>query len=182
MDVNHKMEIKHTKNWLQDIIIAHNICPFAKREFDRDSIHYELLNNSNAEEQLQTLISTCKLLDSDEKIETALIIIPHGLNDFDDYLDFLAMSNALLERQGYEGIYQLASFHPNYCFEGATEDDASNYTNRAPYPTLHLIREASLEKVLKSFPNPEKIPERNIDYTRQLGLEVMQKMLNDCQK
>jgi len=179
---NPKTEITHTQSWLKDIIIAHNICPFAKREFDKGSIHYELIDSSKIEEQLQALISNCKALDSNEEIETSLLIFPHGLNSFDDYLDFLALANALMEKQGYEGVYQLASFQPNYCFEGVTEDDASNYTNRSPYPTLHLIREVSLEKVLESYPNPEKIPERNIEYTRELGIEKMQKMLDNCQK
>ena len=174
--MNTPLEITRTKNWLKNVIIAHNICPFAKREFERESIHYELVESENLEEQLQHLISVCNLLDSDNTVETSLLIYPKGLNDFDDYLDFLALANALMEKHGYEGIYQLASFHPDYCFEGAEQDDPSNYTNRAPYPTLHLIREASLEKVLADYPNPEKIPERNIEYTRQLGLETMQKM------
>lgn len=177
-----EIEIKYTKNWLQSFIIAHNICPFAKQEFDKDTILYELVNSPKVEEQLQTLISTCKLLDNDDQIETALLIFPKGLNNFDDYLDFLAISNALMEKQGYEGVYQLASFHPDYCFEGVAEDDASNYTNRSPYPTLHLIREASLEKALESYPNPEKIPERNIEYTRKLGIKTMQKLLQECQQ
>jgi len=172
--------IQHTKNWLKTVIIAHNICPFAKREFDKESIHYEVIHSAEMEEQLQSLISNCQLLDSDKNLETSLLIFPKGLNDFDDYLDFLAMANALLEKQGYEGIYQLASFHPNYCFEGVEADDASNYTNRAPYPTLHLIREASLEKVLENYPEPEKIPQRNIEYTRQLGSQAMQNMLDKC--
>lgn len=174
------IEVQHTKNWLQNIIIAHNICPFAKREFDRDSIYYKRIDSAKVEEQLQVLISTCQLLDSNKDVETSLLIFPNGLNDFDDYLDFLALANALLEKQGYEGVYQLASFHPKYCFDGVAEDDASNYTNRAPYPTLHLIREASLEKVLENYPNPEKIPERNIEYTQQLGQKSMQKMLDEC--
>ncbi len=172
--------IQHTRKWLQSVIIEHNICPFAKKEFERDSIHYEVAESSNREDQLLLMISICKLLDLDDSIETSLIIYPNGLNQFDDYLDFLALANALLERQGYEGTYQLASFHPQYQFEGVAKDDASNYTNRSPYPTLHLIREASLEKALKSYPDPEKIPERNIEYTRKLGLKTMQDMLRKC--
>lgn len=172
--------IQHTKNWLETVIIAHNICPFAKREFDKNTIHYEAINSAEIEKQLQSLIANCQLLDSNKAIETSLLIYPIGLNNFDDYLDFLAIANALLEKQGYEGIYQLASFHPEYCFEGTEINDASNYTNRSPYPTLHLIREESLEKALANYPDPEKIPQRNIAYTRQLGKQKMQKMLDKC--
>jgi len=96
--------------------------------------------------------------------------------NFDDYLDFLEISNQLLIDQGYEGVFQLASFHPDYCFADTSPDDPANYTNRSPWPMLHIIREASLEQVLQNYPNPEDIPQRNIDYCRQLGLEVMQKM------
>ncbi len=169
--------IQHTKNWLENVIIGHNICPFAKRVFDADTIHYEVIESAQIEEQLQTLISTCQLLDVNSEIETSLLIYPQGLDNFDDYLDFLALANALLEKQGYEGIYQLASFHPEYCFEGVDADDASNYTNRSPYPTLHIIQEESLEKALENYPEPEKIPERNIEYTRQLGQIKMQELL-----
>lgn len=180
--ITSELAVQHTKNWLKTFIITHNICPFAKRVYDENSIHYEVIKNAQIEEQLQVLITICKQLDADNKIETSLLIYPHGLEDFDDYLDFLAMANALLEKQGYEGVYQLASFHPSYCFEGVDEDDASNYTNRSPYPTLHLIREASLEKVLMNYPEPEKIPLRNIEYTRQLGSQEIQKILDLCSK
>jgi len=175
-----QLVVEPIKRWIQNIIIEHNICPFAKRVFDQDSIHYDVIDSANLEEQLQALIANCVLLDKDPEIETSLIIYPNGLDDFDIYLDFLAIANALLEKQGYEGTYQLASFHPDYCFEGVDEDDACNYTNRAPYPTLHLIREASLETALKNYPDPEKIPQRNIEYTRQLGQKKMKKMLGAC--
>ncbi len=92
----------------------------------------------------------------------------------------MAIANALIEKQGYEGIYQLASFHPDYCFEGVEQDDASNYTNRSPYPMLHLIREASLEKVLAHYPDPEKIPVRNIAYTQEMGQASLQHLLDSC--
>jgi hypothetical protein len=174
--------ITHTKKWLSGFIIHHNICPFAKHEFDKGSIYYDVVDSDSLEEQLQALILACSKLDNETEIETTLLIFPRGLDDFDEYLDFLALSNALMEKQGYEGVYQLASFHPDYCFEGVPEDDASNYTNRAPYPTLHLIREDSLEKVLANYPNPEKIPERNIEFTQKLGVKALQKFLTSCYK
>ena len=94
-----------------------------------------------------------------------------GLEDFDDYLDFLAVAEALLVEQGYEGTYQLASFHPDYCFDGAEQDDPANFTNRSPWPMLHLLREAGLEQALAHYPEPEAIPERNIERMGQLGSE-----------
>jgi len=171
--------ISQTKKWLSGFIIEHNICPFAKREYDNDSIHYEVVLSEKLENQLQELIYSCEQLDNNEAIETSLLILPNGLFDFDDFLDFLALSNDLMHQQGYEGVYQLASFHPAYCFEGVDADDASNFTNRSPYPMLHLIREASLEKVLAHYPNPEDIPSRNIEYTRELGSATLQQLLKN---
>jgi len=178
--LNHQEIIAHSKNWLSRFIIQHNICPFAKREFDKGTIHYAVIDENKIEEQLQALILACNQLDNDSAIETTLVIFPQGLNEFDDYLDFLEIANALMHKQGYEGVYQLASFHPEYCFEGVETDDASNYTNRSPYPMLHLIREASLEKVLTKYPHPEKIPERNIEYTRGLGRKALENLLIGC--
>ncbi len=181
MITNTNMVISHTKNWLSTFIIKHNICPFAKREYDKGSIHYAVINNKNTEEQLLALIEECVRLDNNNNnIETSLLIYPNGLEDFDTYIDFLAVATALLEKQNYEGVYQLASFHPNYCFDGVSESDASNYTNRAPYPTLHLIREASLEKALANYPHPEGIPERNIEYIQNLGIDTVKQILLDC--
>jgi len=169
--------ISHTKKWLAGFIIKHNICPFAKREYDNDSIHYEVMLSNKLENQLQELIYSCEQLDKSEEIETSLLLLPNGLDDFDDYLDFLQLANDLMHQQGYEGVYQLASFHPDYCFDGVDAEDASNFTNRSPYPMLHLIRESSLEKVLAHYPNPENIPSRNIEYTRELGSVALQKLL-----
>jgi hypothetical protein len=178
--------ISHTKNWLSSFIIEHNICPFAKREFDKESIHYEVVINDKLENQLQELIYSCEQLDKETDIEdgleTSLLILANGLSDFDDYLDFLDLANELMHKQGYEGVYQLASFHPSYCFDGVDADDASNFTNRSPYPMLHLIREASLEKVLAHYPNPEDIPTRNIEYTREMGAKSLQILLQGCVK
>ena len=176
---NQSRIIKQTQNWLYKVVIAYSICPFAKREFDRGSIHYEVIVRDELEQQLEQLILSCEQLDEDPEIETSLLIFSHSLAGFYDYLDFVDIANQLMQKQGYEGVYQLASFHPEYCFEGADENDASNYTNRSPYPMLHLLREASLEKLLASYPDPESIPERNIELTRELGLKTMQKLLAD---
>ena len=171
--------IEQTKCWLKNVVIAHNICPFAKREFDRDSIHYQIMP-SDLRQSLDVFLTELQRLDNHAEIETSLLIYPNNLDDFDDYLDYHAIAQQLLVDNGYEGVYQLATFHPHYCFAGSDEADAANYTNRSPYPMFHIIREASLERVLKHYPNPEEIPERNIRYTRDLGLVVMRKMLKEA--
>lgn len=170
--------IKQTQAWLRSFIINYNICPFAKREDDRGSIHYCVIKSKNIEQCLEAVFSECQRLDNDEKIETTLLIFADHFSQFDDYLDFLALAESLLIEQQYEGIYQLASFHPFYCFEGEEVSDPANYTNRSPYPMLHLIRESSLERALQSYPNPELIPERNIKLTRELGSKKIQSILN----
>ena len=169
--------ISATKYWLETIVIGFNFCPFAKREFVRNSIQYQTVESVTLEDALYQLLDSMKALDSDPSIETTLLIFSRGFNKFDDYLDLLELSNQLLVDEGYEGTYQLASFHPNYCFEGVDEDDASNYTNRSPYPILHLLREESLEKVLDNIEHPESIPERNIELAQQKGRAFFEKIL-----
>ena len=172
--------IIQTKAWLTSFIIQYNICPFAKQEHNRESIYYSVIETNNTEYCLEAVITECLRLDVQTDIETTLIIYPNHFSQFEDYLDFLSLAESLLIAQNYEGIYQLASFHPQYCFEGENSMDPANYTNRSPYPMLHLIREASLERALKSFPHPELIPERNIKVTRELGLEKIQSILSNA--
>ncbi len=171
--------IKQSKLWVKEFVIKHNICPFAKREYDKESIHFDVVNNNKIESQLYAVIQACSELDNDDSIETTLLIYPVGLSQFETYLDFLELANQLLSKQGYEGLYQLASFHPDYYFEGVDKDDASNYSNRSPYPMLHLLRESSLEKALASYPNPELIPQRNIGYLQRMEAESLEKLLKN---
>lgn len=167
------------ETWLTAFIIKYNICPFAKKEYDKGSIYYAVIKSKNTALCLEAVFLECQRLDSQQEIETTLIIYPDHFIQFEDYLDFLSMAEALLFEQGYEGIYQLASFHPDYCFEGECQSDPANYTNRSPYPILHLIRESSLEKVLKTFPHPELIPQRNIALTRQMGIKKIQAIFDE---
>jgi len=169
--------ISQTQNWLDQFIIKHNICPFAQKEREKNSIRFVEDAEVNIEQLLENLIKECEYLDENSNTETTLIIFSSGLIDYDDYLDFVGMAERLLISLDYEGIYQLASFHPDYCFADSDENDAANYTNRSPYPMLHIIREKSLQIALDSFPNPEQIPERNINYCRDLGLNYVQQLL-----
>ncbi len=163
-----------TKNWLDDFIINYNICPFAGKVVEENSLYYFVDTANNIADCLHHLINECQRLDINNNIETTLLIYTDNFNSFDDFLDYLDLANELLMAQDYEGIYQLASFHPDYCFAETDNNDASNYTNRSPFPMLHLIREASIEKFLKSFPDPESIPVRNIELTRSLGRSKLQ--------
>ncbi|MCE8023347.1 DUF1415 domain-containing protein [Billgrantia aerodenitrificans] len=160
-----------TRDWVEGFVVAHNVCPFARRELVNDSIRFVEVSAAQWEPALQALVEECRRLDDTPQIETTLMLLRPGLEDFDDYLDFLDVAEALLIEQGYEGVYQLASFHPDYCFDGAEQDDPANFSNRSPWPMLHLLREAGLEHALAHYPDPEAIPERNIERMRQLGSE-----------
>ncbi|WP_432454277.1 MULTISPECIES: DUF1415 domain-containing protein [unclassified Agarivorans] len=170
---------QQTHQWLQSFVVKYNICPFAKREVERGSIRYKIVDSDDIEAQLATLLEECQILDTQPEIETTLFIIPQ-LSDFYDYLDFVDWSEGLLGEQGYNGVYQVASFHPDYCFANASKDDPSNYTNRSPYPMLHLIREQTITRLSRLHPDPEGIPETNIKLTQQLGLEALKQILYNC--
>ncbi len=172
--------ISQTEYWLSSVIIECNFCPFAKRELDRGSIRYSVIEDKKLEVCLHSIIDECVFLDGNDATETTLLIFPNAFTEFDDYLQLVEMAEDLIVQQGYESIYQLASFHPDYIFSDSKSDDAANYTNRSPYPMLHIIREASLEKALESYPEPERIPERNVEHARHLGLETMQAKLKAC--
>lgn len=169
--------VQQTKQWINDVVIALNFCPFAKSVFEKGLICYRAANNKNLEEDLFSMLALCKELDQNIELETGFIIYPSSYQDFDDYLDFLELANQLLVEQQYDGIYQLASFHPDYCFDNTELNASENFTNRSPYPMLHIIRESSLEKALESYNNPEEIPVRNIETANSKGAEFFKAAL-----
>lgn len=173
----HSDVIQSVRTWLSDIIIGHNFCPFAKREFERNTIAYTVSDVHSLKDATELFLSELQKLEQDTQIETSLIIFSCAFTDFDDYLDLVEMSQVLIDKSGYGGQFQLASFHPDYYFEGEPIEDLSHFTNRAPYPILHLLREQSVERVLKTYPDPENIPQRNIDKARQLGSEYWQRVM-----
>ena len=180
MNLQDQHWIETTQAWLKTIIIEYSICPFAKREMQRGSIFYAVSHERKLKTCLQLLLQECVRLNTDANIETSLLIYAGAFNLFDDYLDFLAMAEDLLIDEGYEGIYQLASFHPDYNFNESDGEDPANYTNRSPYPMLHLLRETSIDNAVNTYPDTDKIPERNMTVTRQLGLAKMQGLLAAC--
>lgn len=162
-----------TRAWVETFVVARNVCPFAGRELARDTIRYAAVDAEAPETALLALIEECRLLDADPGIETTLLVLSSGVEAFDDYLDLLALAEALLVDQGYEGVYQLASFHPDYVFAEADEEDPANFTNRSPWPMLHLLREEGLSRALAHYPDPEAIPERNVAAMRERGAEAL---------
>ena len=172
--------IIQTKCWLQSVVVECNFCPFAKRELDRGSVRFVVCDELKTESCVESVFEECVFLDSNEAVETTLIVFSKTFKSFDDFLDCVDIAEQLLTQQGYDGVYQMASFHPHYCFSDASDDDAANYTNRSPFPMLHLLREKSLEKALLSYPDPENIPKRNVDNAREIGFEEMKAKLDRC--
>ncbi|MBR9907645.1 MAG: DUF1415 domain-containing protein [Gammaproteobacteria bacterium] len=177
MSQNHQTITAQTARWVNDVIVAHNFCPFARREVEQQTIHYAVANNADRAQQLAQLLQLCQQLDNTPDIATTLFIIPEGVTNFDDFLDLVDVAERLLELEGYDGTYQLATFHPDYQFADSPADDAANYTNRAPYPTLHILREEGLSLALASYNKPERIPQRNIDYARSKGADYFADLL-----
>ncbi|GAC20921.1 DUF1415 domain-containing protein [Paraglaciecola arctica] len=165
------------KYWIDKVIVGQNFCPFAKKEIQRNTVRYAIFPATQVNDALSHLLEELAILDQKQNIQTTLLIFPSGFADFECYLDMLEMANSLISQGGYGGIYQLASFHPDYCFDGEDQNDPANYTNRSPYPILHILRESSIEAVLKHYPEPESIPENNITKARELGSSYLQSLL-----
>lgn len=172
--------IEHTTRWIKSVVIDCNFCPFAARVYNTQSIGYTVSGLSSVKEVLPLIQAEFERLDRDKSTETAFLILTGGFEDFDEYLGLVKKADRLLVKAGYEGIYQVASFHPAYCFQGSDEDDPANYTNRSPYPMLHFLRDDSVEKALAFFSHPETIPEKNIAFARTKGLPYMQMLLAAC--
>jgi len=169
--------ITKTKLWLEEVIIGLNFCPFAKKEFVNNTIDYYVCPQARLEKALEEVIERCRYLTEHPEVETSLVIFSLGFRKFEQYLDLVDYANELLIDSGFEGIIQIASFHPDYCFDGESPDDASNFTNRSPLPTIHLIREESLERVLSVYQNPEEIPDNNIALAREKGNKYFKQLL-----
>jgi len=169
---SHSDIVATIKIWLEKAVIGLNLCPFAKSVYVRDQIRFVVSDAATTEELATTLIDELSLLHAAEAahIDTTLLIHPNVLQDFADYNNFLGVADMIVEKMGLTGELQLASFHPDYQFEGTTEDDITNYTNRAPYPILHLLREKSLETALARYPDPDSIYRNNMEILRKLGL------------
>lgn len=163
--------IARTVAWLESAVIGLNLCPFAKAVHVRGQIRYVVSEATGKKELLRDLKRELSALQATPAAETdtTLLIHPRALRDFFAYNDFLSDADAALEELELDGTIQIASFHPDYCFADAATDDPSNFSNRSPYPMLHLLREESVERAVDAFPDPSKIYERNIETLRGLS-------------
>ena len=169
---SHDAAIASTCAWIERAVIGLNLCPFAKSVYVKRQIRYVVSDAQtpvalldNLEVELRTLVQTDPAV-----VETTLLIHPQALADFLEYNEFLDVAETALKRLGLRGVIQIASFHPQYQFAGTASDDVTNYTNRSPYPMLHLLREASVEQALAAVPEAKDIPQRNIETMRRLGV------------
>ena len=164
--------LQDTVRWLERAVIGLNLCPFAKGVHGKGQIHYVVSSATDGAQLLQELGDELKALAeiSPEERDTTLLIAPACFPDFLDFNDFLELADQLLNALDLEGILQIASFHPAFQFGGTTADDVTNCTNRAPYPTLHLLREDSIDRAVQAYPEAEAIYERNMEVLEQLGM------------
>ena len=170
--------ITATRDWVERAVIGLNLCPFAKSVFVKKQVRYALTAAASADELLAELeAELTRLANTDATdLDTTLLIHPLAMSDFLDYHFFLAEADALLRNLDYEGVFQIASLHPQYEFAGSDPDDIANFTNRSPYPTLHLLRESSIDRAVAAFPDAESIFERNIETMQRLGHDGWKKL------
>ncbi|GGG60171.1 hypothetical protein GCM10011403_16850 [Pseudohongiella nitratireducens] len=170
--------------WIDRFVVGLGLCPFARQPVEGEQVKIVVSPAHDSEALLEELQQQLLWLDAQppRATETTLIVVKEMLGDFLDYNDFLDLADALLINLGWDGRFQFASFHPDYQFAGTDPDDAENYTNRAPWPILQLLREDSLETVLASYPNPGQIPERNIAAMNRLGSTALAELLQKCRE
>lgn len=171
---------KQVEKWLTSVVIDLNLCPFAQREYRQNKIRFKVSGAESENNVVDDLVSELVLLTKHNDIETSLLILPSAFAEFRFFNDFLGFADDLLCEMHLDGVYQIASFHPDYQFAGTQANDAENHTNRSPYPILHLLREASLEQAIARHPNTDQIPNDNIALMNTLGNKHMTSLMNDC--
>ena len=176
--------IDTTKLWLDRFVIGLNLCPFAKHPFRNDKIRYIVFEGNDLEKLTETWLKEANALveTTPSVLETTLIILPEVLDEFEAYLDFVDMSEFILEEVDLDGVIQIASFHPDYQFDETEPTDVENYTNRSPFPMLHLLREESVNRAIEAYPEIGDIPDNNIDTMNKLGLTRVKQMLDDINR
>jgi hypothetical protein len=172
--------IRSVTRWVERVVVGLNLCPFAKAPMANGAIRYSVATVDSSEALLEELLSELIYLDEHPHTETTLLIHPQVLNDFYDYNAFLALADQLLIGVDREGVYQVASFHPCYQFADTLPEDAENYSNRSPYPMLHLLREESVASAVDAHPNPRNIPLRNVEFLTGLGSKQLAGLLSGC--
>lgn len=180
--MRHATIIAETRAWVDRVVIGLNLCPFAKAVQVHRQVRYAVCDATDEAALLVALLDALELLARTDPtvIDTTLLIHPKVLTDFDDYNQFLGDAEALLIDAGFEGIFQLASFHPDYRFAGTAPDDVENATNRSPFPMLHLLREASVARAVAAFPDAAAIYNENIRTLRALGKQELRALMAEC--
>ena len=171
--------ILKTWRWIERAVIGANLCPFAQPSINQNRFEIQVSEAQSIDQAYRSaLVYLENLLANKHDLESALLIFPNALDEFEDYLDCLfALEEALIELE-LEGIFQLASFHPHYQFEETTEDDQANWSNRSPYPSIHFLREDSISKALSAVSHPDKIPKRNVTYLRKLSFSQIKEIFD----
>ncbi|HEY0505737.1 MAG TPA: DUF1415 domain-containing protein [Lysobacter sp.] len=171
--------IAATRRWLERAVIGLNLCPFAKAVYVKRQVRFVLSEAETPDALLEELAAELSLLAATdpETVDTTLLVHPRVLADFLEYNDFLDRADAAIAALGLEGEIQVASFHPDYRFAGTADDDIGNFTNRSPFPTLHLLREASIDRAVAAFPDPDAIVQRNIQTLEKLGREGWEQLM-----
>jgi uncharacterized protein len=177
---NPQQVIDQTKRWINDVVVGCNFCPFAATVMQQQSVHYQVESSSSLAVCIDAFTKEVSRLDDEPNIATSFLIFPNSFQCFDDYLGMVSLAEKSLKQNGYNGVYQLASFHPLYLFANSCEEDAANYTNRSVYPMLHLLRESGISNALMHYKNPEGIPDRNIGFARKKGLVYMKMLRDTC--
>ncbi|MCG7873617.1 MAG: DUF1415 domain-containing protein [Candidatus Thiodiazotropha lotti] len=180
--MNNEAVLTATRCWVEGTVVGLNLCPFAAVPVEAGRIRYLVCPESDMDGIYRAILAEFETMLERQDAEASLLIVPAGLEAFDDYLDLLQVVEEVIPEAGLEGKFQLASFHPDYQFDGSDESDPANYTNRSPYPMFHFIREESLAEALKHYPQPELIPQRNIELLREMGLEAVEQRLARCRK
>ncbi len=168
-----------TKHWLERAVIGLNLCPFAKAVYVKQQVRFVLSDATTLEELIETLVAELEFLRAadPQTTDTTLLIHPHVLTDFLDYNDFLDIAEAAITELDLDGDIQIASFHPDYRFADSYEDAVENCTNRSPFPMLHLLREASVERAVDAYPDADAIINRNMATLRQLGMQGWKQLM-----
>lgn len=171
MSVESEKQLSLSREWVEKIVVGMNLCPFAAPVIKQATLHYAISQADELDALQQFFLTELARIQAatEQQIATSLLIMPNAVTDFYDYLDLLSDCEHLLKKAGLGGEFQLASFHPRYVFQGVEENDISHWTNRSPYPMIHIIREGQMSRVLANFKDPDSIPERNIALLRKIG-------------
>ena len=183
MNQNDKV-LEITKKWVETFVLGLNLCPFARHPYNNGKIKYVLFEGNDVEKLTEVLVAEMAYLEevTPSVCETTLIILCDTLTEFQDYLDYLEVAEYVLEQIDLSHVFQVASFHPDYQFDETLPNDAENFTNRSPYPMLHILREDSVERAIEAFPEVGDIPAQNIETMNKLGAAKIKKMLHDLKK